>query len=103
PTPFPATLCLSLNDVIVHGIPDGSRLREGDILSIDCGAVVDGYHADAAITVPVGQVADAALELIRSTEHALQAGVEHAKPGNRMTDIGHAVGRVAHASGYGIM
>jgi methionyl aminopeptidase len=103
PTPFPGTLCLSPNSVIVHGIPDRYRLREGDVLSVDCGAVVDGYHGDAALTVPVGAVGQAARRLLEATERALWAGIEQARPGNRLSDISHAVGRVAHAEGYGIV
>jgi methionyl aminopeptidase len=103
PTPFPGTLCLSPNNVIVHGIPDRYRLREGDILSIDCGAIVDGYHGDAALTVPVGEVDEAARRLLETTERGLWAGIEQARPGNRLSDISHAVGRVAHAAGYGIV
>ena len=75
PTPFPASLCLSVNEVIVHGIPDRRRLRPGDVLSIDCGAVVDGYHADAAVTVPVGEIDPAARRLLEATERALWAGI----------------------------
>jgi methionyl aminopeptidase len=103
PTPFPASLCLSANEVIVHGIPDRSRLRTGDVLSIDCGAVVDGYHADAAVTVPVGEIDQAATRLLEATERALWAGIEQARVGNRLSDISHAVGQVAHAAGYGIL
>ncbi len=103
PTPFPGTLCLSPNNVIVHGIPDRHRLREGDILSIDCGAIVDGYHGDAAITVAVGEIDEAARRLLETTERALWAGIEQARPGNRLSDISHAVGQMAHAAGYGIV
>jgi methionyl aminopeptidase len=103
PTPFPATLCLSVNDVIVHGIPDGTRLREGDLLSIDCGAVVDGYHADAAVTVGVGRVDADAARLLATTERALRAGIAEARVGGRLSDISHAVGRVAHQAGYGVV
>jgi methionyl aminopeptidase len=103
PTPFPASLCLSVNEVIVHGIPDRTRLRAGDVLSIDCGAVVDGYHADAAVTVGVGDISPAAARLLEATERALWAGIGQARVGNRLSDISHAVGRVAHAAGYGIL
>jgi methionyl aminopeptidase len=89
--------------VIVHGIPDRRRLRAGDILSIDCGAVVDGYHADAAVTVPVGEIDPAARRLLDTTERALWAGIEQARVGNRLSDISHAVGQVAHGAGYGIL
>jgi methionyl aminopeptidase len=103
PSPFPGTLCLSVNDVVVHGIPDRTRLREGDILSIDCGAIVEGYHGDAAVTVGVGEIDDAARRLLEATERALWAGIEQARAGNRLSDISHAVGQVAHAAGYGVM
>ena len=100
---FPATLCLSPNDWIVHGIPNGYVLQEGDILSIDCGAIVEGWHGDAAVTVPVGQVDDAARRLIETTERAMWAGIARVRAGNRLSDIGHAVERVAAAPGYGVV
>lgn len=102
-SPFPGTLCLSPNQVIVHGIPDRTVLREGDILSIDCGAIVDGYHGDAAITVPVGEIDEAARRLLQTTERALWAGIEQMRPGGRLSDISHAIGQVAHQAGYGIV
>jgi methionyl aminopeptidase len=102
-SPFPGTLCLSPNQVIVHGIPDRTVLREGDILSIDCGAIVDGYHGDAAVTVPVGEIDQAARRLLETTERALWAGIEQMRPGGRLSDISHAIGQVAHQAGYGIM
>jgi methionyl aminopeptidase len=102
-TPFPATLCLSVNDAIVHGIPDGYRLREGDVLSVDCGAVVGGYHADAATTTGVGAIDPVAVRLLATTERALAAGIEQARPGNRLGDISHAIGQVARADGFGIV
>jgi methionyl aminopeptidase len=101
PTPFPAVLCLSVNDVIVHGIPDGRRLREGDLLSIDCGAEIDGYHGDAAVTVPIGAMDQNALRLMEVTRQALEAGIAAAVPGNRIGDISHAVETVARTAGYG--
>ncbi|HEV8650434.1 MAG TPA: type I methionyl aminopeptidase [Actinomycetes bacterium] len=100
---FPATLCLSPNDWIVHGIPNGYALREGDILSIDCGAVVEGYHGDAAVTVPVGEVDDAARRLIETTERAMWAGIAQVRVGNRLSDIGHAVEQTAAGPGYGVV
>jgi methionyl aminopeptidase len=103
PSPFPATLCLSVNDVIVHGIPDATRLRDGDLLSIDCGAVVDGYHADAAVTVAVGAVDGDAERLLATTGRALLAGIGQARVGGRLSDISHAVGRLAHAAGFGVV
>lgn len=101
--PYPATLCLSVNDVVVHGIPNARALRAGDILSIDCGAVLGGYHGDAAITIPIGTVDADAARLIEVTERALRRGIEAAVPGNRLGDIGHAVQTVARAAGYGIL
>ncbi len=100
---FPATLCLSPNDWIVHGIPNGYVLQEGDILSVDCGAIVEGWHGDAAVTVPVGQVDDAARRLIETTERAMWAGIAQVQEGNRLSDIGHAVEKVASAPGYGVV
>ncbi len=102
-SPFPGTLCLSPNQVIVHGIPDRTVLRDGDVLSIDCGAIVDGYHGDAAVTVPVGQVDEAARRLLETTERSLRAGIEQVRPGGRLSDISHAIGQVAHKAGYGIV
>jgi methionyl aminopeptidase len=100
---FPATLCLSPNSWVVHGIPNGYELREGDILSIDCGAIVEGWHGDAAVTIPIGQVDDAARRLIETTERAMWAGIAQVRAGNRLSDIGHAVERVAAAPGYGVV
>jgi methionyl aminopeptidase len=100
---FPATLCLSPNDWIVHGIPNGDVLQDGDILSIDCGAIVEGWHGDAAVTVPVGQVDEAGRRLIETTERAMWAGVAQVRAGNRLSDIGHAVEKVAVAPGYGVV
>jgi methionyl aminopeptidase len=100
---FPATLCLSPNSWVVHGIPNGDALTEGDILSIDCGAIVEGWHGDAAVTVPVGQVDEAARRLIETTERAMWAGIAQVRAGNRLSDIGHAVERVAAAPGYGVV
>jgi methionyl aminopeptidase len=100
---FPATLCLSPNDRVVHGIPDGYALREGDILSIDCGAIVEGYHGDAAVTVGVGEIDDAARRLLEATERAMWAGIAQMRPGNRLHDIGHAIEQAAAAGGYGVV
>jgi methionyl aminopeptidase len=100
---FPATLCLSPNDWIVHGIPNGYVLKDGDILSVDCGAIVEGWHGDAAVTVPVGQVDEAGRGLIETTERAMWAGIAQVRAGNRLSDIGHAVETVAVAPGYGVV
>jgi methionyl aminopeptidase len=102
PTPFPAVICASVNDVIVHGIPDSYRLRDGDLVSIDCGAELDGWTGDAAISFTVGTADEADLVLIETAEKALAAGVAAAVAGNRIGDISAAIGAVAHTAGYGI-
>jgi methionyl aminopeptidase len=102
PTPFPAVICASVNDVIVHGIPDGYRLRDGDLVSIDCGAELEGWTGDAAISFTVGAAGQADLLLIETAEKALAAGVAAAVAGNRIGDISAAIGAVSHAAGYGI-
>ncbi len=101
---FPATICASVNDEIVHGIPGDRVLAEGDIVSIDCGAIVDGWHGDAAITVPVGEVTADLTELMAVTEGALWAGFAAVRLGGRLTDIGHAVEAYVRQRGdYGIV
>ncbi|GHG98016.1 type I methionyl aminopeptidase [Streptomyces rubradiris] len=102
PTPFPAVICASVNDAIVHGIPTGYRLRDGDLLSVDCGAVLDGWAGDSAISFVVGRPRPADLRLIETAERALAAGIAAAVVGNRIGDIAHAVGRVCRTAGYGI-
>lgn len=88
---FPATICASVNETVVHGIPTDVPLAEGDLISLDCGAIVDGWHGDAAISVPVGAVRDEVAELIRVAEESMWAGITAARVGGRATDIGHAV------------
>ena len=100
---FPAVICTSPNNMIVHGIPGSYRLEEGDILSIDCGAIIEGYHADAAFTMPIGEVDPAALRLIEVTEQSLRKGIEQMIDGNRLSDIGHAVQSVAEGAGYSVV
>src|SRR3954462_10071784 len=100
---FPAVTCTSPNDVIVHGIPGDYRLEEGDILSLDCGAIIEGYHGDAAVTIPIGQVTEDASRLMKVTEESLQAGIEQIRDGNRLSDIGHAVQTVAEGGGYSVV
>jgi methionyl aminopeptidase len=100
---YPAVICASPNHVIVHGIPDGYVLEEGDIISIDCGAVVDGYHGDAAFTAPVGKVTDEAVRLIEVTDASLEAGIEQLVDGNHLGDVGHAVQSVVEAAGYSVV
>lgn len=102
--PYPAVICASPNSMVVHGIPsDDVRLREGDIVSIDCGAVVDGWHGDAAFTAPVGEVSDDARRLIAGAEAALDAAIAVMVEGNRLGDIGHAVESSARAAGLGVV
>lgn len=102
--PFSGVICASPNSMVVHGIPsDEVILREGDIISIDCGAVVDGWHGDAAFTAPVGDVPVEILQLIADTEASLAAAIEAMVAGNRMGDIGHAVESTALAAGLSVV
>lgn len=101
---FPKTLCVSINEEIVHGIPSTRRvLREGSIVSVDVGVCMDGFHADAATTIPVGEIAPEAERLLSATQEALAAGIAQAVVGNHIGDIGHAVQRVAEAAGFGVV
>ncbi len=100
---FPAVICTSPNNMIVHGIPGGYRLEEGDILSVDCGAIVEGYHGDAAYTVGVGEVSPLAARLIEVTERSLWAGIEAMEPGAHLHEIGRAVQQVAEAAGFSVV
>ncbi|MCY4530157.1 MAG: type I methionyl aminopeptidase [Chloroflexi bacterium] len=100
---FPATICSSFNEEIVHGIPSRRRLEEGDIISIDLGAVVNGFHSDTAFTVGVGRIDEDSQQLIDATEESLRLAVEQTKAGNRVGDIGAAVQTYAEARGYGVV
>jgi methionyl aminopeptidase len=101
---YPATLCVSVNDVVVHGIPDDRPLADGDVVSVDCGAVLDGWHGDAAVTVGVGAVAAPVDALVRACEQALAAGIAAMRPGGRLGDIGAAVQDAVTVAGpYGIL
>ncbi|MEE8250740.1 MAG: type I methionyl aminopeptidase [Gemmatimonadales bacterium] len=101
---FPKSLCTSVNCEVVHGIPSDKRvLREGDILSVDCGVCVDGLHADSAATLAVGEISDDATDLLRVTKEALVAGLAMVREGNHVGDIGHAVQQVAEAAGYSVV
>ncbi|MFI1015184.1 type I methionyl aminopeptidase [Streptomyces sp. NPDC020965] len=102
PIPFPAVLCASVNDAIVHGIPDDYRLRDGDLLSLDCGAIRNGWAGDAAVSFTVGRARPEDTRLIDTAERALEAGIAAAVVGNRIGDIAHAVGRVCRSAGYGL-
>lgn len=102
--PFPASICASVNEEAVHGIPGERVLREGDIVSIDCGAIVDGWHGDAAITVPVGEIPAEVVELLRVTEESMWRGFAAAKLGGKVTDISHGVESYVRSQGdYGIL
>lgn len=100
---FPAVICASPNEVIVHGIPGPRPLRDGDIVSIDCGAIVDGWHGDAAFTMGVGTISPEAARLIEVTEQALAAGIAAMQPGGRLSDIGAAVQAVAEGAGFSVV
>jgi methionyl aminopeptidase len=100
---FPASICTSPNDVIVHGIPGDDRLEDGDIISVDVGVFYRGFHADSAWTFPVGAISDAARELLEVTEASLMAAIAECRPGARIGDVGHAVERLAVASGFSVV
>jgi len=101
---FPATLCTSLNDEVVHGIPSKRRvLEEGDILSVDVGVCIGGFHADSAVTVPVGRIGPDAEGLLRTTQEALAAGIAVVRAGAHVGDVGHAVQEVAEAAGFSVV
>jgi len=101
---FPKTLCTSINEEIVHGIPSLKRiLREGSVVSVDVGVRVDGFHADAATTIPVGEIAPETARLLAVTQEALAAGIAEARIGNHIGDIGHAVQTVAESAGFGVV
>ncbi|MGD0081643.1 MAG: type I methionyl aminopeptidase [Acidimicrobiales bacterium] len=100
---FPATVCTSPNDMIVHGIPGDYVLTEGDIISVDCGAIVEGYHGDAAYTAPVGEISPATRRLLEVTEASLWSGIEQLYDGNRLNEVGRAVQQVAEAAGYSVV
>jgi methionyl aminopeptidase len=100
---YPKTLCISVNDQVVHGIPSKRVLKEGDIVGLDLGAIVDGFYGDSAMTLPVGTIDPKAAELLRVTEAALYAGIEQAVVGNRVSDISHAVQERAESAGFSVV
>ena len=101
---YPASICASVNDEVVHGIPsDKTILKEGDVLSIDCGLILDGWQSDSAFTAPVGKADAKAEKLIRDTEKCFWLGADQARAGNRLGDIGAAVQEIAEAEGYGVV
>ena len=103
PSPYPAVLCTSVNSAVVHGIPTSYRLREGDLVSVDFGAAIDGWHGDAAVSFVVGAADPADLALIETTERGLAAGIEQLTAGNRLGDVSHAIGVIGRQAGYGLL
>ena len=101
--PFPATLCISINDVVVHGIPGAQTLEEGDIVSVDCGVELNGYYGDSAYTFAVGEVSEEKMQLCRVTYEALQRGVQAAVAGARVGDVSYAVQSWCEGHGYGVV
>jgi methionyl aminopeptidase len=100
---YPKTLCASVNEQVVHGIPSKRRLKEGDIIGLDLGAIVGGFYGDSAVTVPVGRLDEKIMKLIQVTEEALYLGIDQAVVGNRLTDISHVVQRHVEAAGYSVV
>lgn len=100
---YPCTICTSVNEEVVHGIPSKRRLKEGDIIGLDVGAIVDGYFGDAAITLPVGKITLEVQRLLEVTEQALYEGISKAVVGNRLSDISHAIQQRAEGAGYGVV
>lgn len=103
PTPFPGVICASVNDAVVHGIPDHTRLADGDLVSIDCGAFVHGWCGDAAISFIVGEPRPADNELVAATDAALARGISAAQPGYHLGDVGSAIGLLVRRAGYGLL
>ncbi len=100
---FPSTLCVSVNENVVHGFPSNYALREGDIVSVDCGAVKDGFNGDSTYTFCVGEVSEEVMRLLKTTKESLYVGIEHALPGNRIGDIGHAIQEYCEKRGYSVV
>lgn len=100
---YPATICASVNEEVVHGIPSERTLTDGDILSIDLGALRDGFYGDAAVTMPIGRISDRAADLLRVTEEALYQAIDKARVGARVSDLGHAVQRHVEAHGFSVV
>ncbi len=101
---YPATICASINEEVIHGIPSGRRiLNEGDVISIDVGASLDGYYGDSAVTLAVGQVSEQAATLLRVTEESLYKAIERVRPGRRISDIGHVVQQHVEAYGFSVV
>jgi methionyl aminopeptidase len=100
---YPKTLCASVNEQVVHGIPSKRKLKEGDIIGLDLGAIVGGFYGDSAVTVMIGEVSDKTSKLVQVTEEALTVGIEQAMVGHRLSDISHAIQRHVEAAGYSVV
>jgi methionyl aminopeptidase len=100
---FPYSLCISVNEVVVHGFPSEYELKDGDIISVDCGVFHQGFHSDSAYTYPIGEVSPSVLALLRTTRDSLYLGIEQAKFGNRVGDIGHVIQKFVEAKGYTVV
>ncbi|CAN5795135.1 type I methionyl aminopeptidase [soil metagenome] len=100
---FPASICASPNEMVVHGIPDGRKLKEGDIFSADFGLILEGWHADSAYTFPVGEVSAEARKVLQVTQDALAAGIACCRPGNRLGDVGNAIQRIIEQAGMSVV
>lgn len=100
---FPSSLCISVNEVVVHGFPSDYELKDGDIISVDCGVFHQGFHSDSAYTYPIGEVPPSVLALLRATRDSLYLGIEQATFGNRVGDIGHAIQKFVEAKGYTVV
>jgi len=100
---YPKTLCASVNEQVVHGIPSKRKLKEGDIIGLDLGAIVDGFYGDSAVTVMIGEVSDKTAKLVRVTEEALMIGIEQAVVGRRLSDISHAIQHHVEGAGYSVV
>lgn len=100
---FPSSLCISVNEVVVHGFPSEYELKDGDIISVDCGVFHQGFHSDSAYTYPIGEVSPSVLALLKATRDSLYLGIEAAKFGNRIGDIGYAIQKFVEAKGYTVV
>ena len=100
---FPASLCISVNEVVVHGFPSQYELKDGDIISIDCGVFHQGFHSDSAYTYPIGEVSSSVLDLLQATKDSLYLGIDNAVFGNRIGDIGFAIQKFVEAKGYTVV
>jgi methionyl aminopeptidase len=100
---FPGSLCISVNEVVVHGIPGNYTLKDGDIISVDCGVYKDGFHADSAYTYPIGNISDPVKALLKATKESLYVGIEAAKAGNRTGDVGCAIQTYVEERGYSVV